>query len=213
MLPPVGPVLPVNVAGLPETGDHSDGKRIDQPDCSTCWDTWRWITRSGWSSTHPSALPPSDFTCSHVSWPTVLFSEMSSRTPWATVAIRVALRSAELWMLRPTGLTTHTELLVSTVCGSAVTAMRPDEAAPGFDGGVSPQAAPSTSPRAPQSVNRIIGVTLPLEGKSTLGRHPSRRSRHPHAVPHPEGAAPAGRAADDRPAARRLRRRRRRGSD
>src|SRR5215472_15303693 len=121
--------------------------------------------------------------------------------------------SAELWMLRPTGLTTQTVVFEITFWGSGVTAIRPADAAPGFDEGLITQAAPSTSPRAPHSVNRIIGVTLPLEGKSTLGRHPSRWSRHPHAVPHPEGAAPAGREADDRPASRRLRRRWRGGRD
>src|SRR5256885_16793683 len=108
---------------------------------------------------------------------------MSSRTLWASVVMRVAWMSGALRTLRPTGLTTHAALADTPDGGRSVTVTRPPDAVRPLAGGLTRHAAPSVSPTAPRTVNRIIGVTLPLEGrKTTLGRHPSRRSRHPSAV-------------------------------
>src|SRR5215472_6426219 len=130
MLPPPGVAGPVKVAGLPETGDHSAGKRIDQPACSTCCETSRWITRSGRSSTQPSTWPLSVLTCSQVSAPVVCRSETSSLTAWSRVVSRVAVTSGALRTLSPTALTTHTALEDTPVLGTSDTVTRPDEAAP-----------------------------------------------------------------------------------
>ena len=79
------------------------------------------------------------------------------------MATRVEFTSAELWMFSPTGLTTHTAVEETTVLGGgSVTTIRPDEAVPGFDDGLMLQAA-SSSPRAPQSADRIIRVTSPSQ--------------------------------------------------
>src|SRR5262249_51204050 len=108
----------------------------------------------------PSALPPSALTCSHVSDPTALFSEMSSRTPSATVATRVEFTSAALWMLRPTTLTTQTELFDAPEIGRWVTTTLPDDAVVPPDEGWTAPAAAASRP-SPRSTNRIIRVTSP----------------------------------------------------
>ncbi|TMC06907.1 MAG: hypothetical protein E6J41_17445 [Chloroflexi bacterium] len=80
------------------------------------------------------------------------------------MATRVEFTSAELWMFRPTGLTTHTAVVETTVLGGgSVTTIRPDDAVPGFDDGLMMQAASSSKPRAPQSADRIIRVTSPSQ--------------------------------------------------
>src|SRR5215471_6257391 len=154
------------------------------------------MTRSGWSSTQPST-PLCVLMWSQVSPPTVCFSLTVSCALGVRVARRFALGSGALRTFKPTELTTQTELLGPPL-GTSVTSARAPEAGWLLGAGLMLQAQAATSPRA-TIVNRIIGVTLPLGGSSTLGRHPSRRARHAHAFASPKGPAPARRSPHDRP--------------
>src|SRR5262252_3698797 len=164
------------------------------------------MTRSGWSSTHPST-PLCVLTWSQVSAPAVCLSLTVSCALGVRVASLFELGSGALRTLSPTELTTQTEL-PGPPFGTSVTCARAPEAGWLLGGGLMLQAQAAASPRA-TIVNRIIGVTLPLGGCSTLGRHPSRRARHAYAFASPQGPAPARWSAHDRLSPGRVPRRRR----
>src|SRR5712692_11128072 len=171
-------------------------------------ETSRWITRSARSSTQPSTLASAEWTESQVTEATARESLTVSMALWATVATLAELVLESVRMLRPSGVRTHTAR-GKVGEGDPLAPGEPLAEGRGDDlvGVEPPQAAARSRAAARAGQIRVRIIASPCGAilePTTLGRHPSRRSRHPHAFEAAQGAAPGGRAPDRRPRGRSL---------